>query len=971
VKKLLLILLFVLCSQIAFSANVSLSGVKFNITDFSFASSTYAELVSESFNTTAANTTLIIMSSMNVLKLSGEETTKVFTRIKIDGGTILEEGLRTISVTGEEGSTGTKPISFSLANGTHNLTMEFRRTGDGSVEVNDMDLLLGQLITNDGGSVRGQLILSTYNFSSRSFTRAFNWSITKNNVSAVFTVVKQTVLSNRTNRTALPNNQTFVGGINMSDNVLLYHFDNNSNFGESDSFFFDFSYQGNSGSCTGVNCPTEVSGLFNKSKYFDGIDDRVEIASTSDINLGTHQERTIECWFNIEDKSEATKQVIYEEGGPNRGLNIYVQSNILYMGGWNTPGANSWAGTFLTTTNFKSDTWHHITLVLNGTTTVQNNSIRGYVDGVEFGRGQGSQLLSQGGDIKIGMNGDTKFHDGNDRSEGEFFNGTIDEFAIYNRVLSAQEILDRSNKITNIVAMNFENIDDGHQSPYWSRFLSNPFDTGSVSGNWIDTDVNISVNFSIRSRNTYDAETTISQSVLDFDLINNNSALIANFQASNPLTNLTNTVLYNAGKNLVANYSHTLVNGTSIFIAMTSSFSSTTDDQTPVYYIDAAGVPRGNCFSKKERYLDCVTDIGNAFIYTICTNLTPGNTYNFSLWVNVSAGEQIEQLDESLSGFEVVPFATAAAGFLPPLANEIITPHNASYQTGYKNITWRAFDDPDGHLVTYNVTLRNSSGAVFIINGSTTNLFQPINYSFYPSGAYTVTVEGCDPLSLCANSTNSFWIDNIAPTVTLVSPPNSTIFSGTQNIIFVCSAFDNLNLKNISLLLTNNQNQNMTMIETAVASGVASNASFIVRLGVGTYSWNCLAHDAAGNSNRSNNNNTFRIKSVTRQIGGGGGSSFAYAASISPETSVDKKQQFTLPPRPAVLVSLEDSQDSLQDASALDVYAQEVDVVNTRAFRAGGEASGMSSENFVGLIAIMLALAVFIVLWPKAHKKRK
>ena len=54
--------------------------------------------------------------------------------------------------------------------------------------------------------------------------------------------------------------------------------------------------------------------------------DYVRIGSSSDINSGIHSQHTVEAWFYTEDKSSNTKQVIYEQGGGTRGLNIYIQS---------------------------------------------------------------------------------------------------------------------------------------------------------------------------------------------------------------------------------------------------------------------------------------------------------------------------------------------------------------------------------------------------------------------------------------------------------------------------------------------------------------------------------------------------------------------------------------------------------------------------------------------------------------------
>ncbi|MFE4108207.1 DUF4347 domain-containing protein [Almyronema epifaneia] len=177
----------------------------------------------------------------------------------------------------------------------------------------------------------------------------------------------------------------------------------------------------------------------------DGIDDYVELANSSDINLGSHAQRTIATWFKVNDTSSAShKQVIYEEGGASRGLNIYVHAGQLYVGGWNEP-ESGWAGTFLSTDAIRDDTWHQVTLVLEAeanTRNVQPGAFRAYLDGVLFGEGSGSQLWQRSGNIGIGaINNATQFHSGD-------FNGTavqslageVADFRIYNRALSALEV---------------------------------------------------------------------------------------------------------------------------------------------------------------------------------------------------------------------------------------------------------------------------------------------------------------------------------------------------------------------------------------------------------------------------------------------------------------------------------------------------------------------------------------------------
>ncbi|MGB7087633.1 MAG: LamG domain-containing protein, partial [Phormidesmis sp.] len=171
---------------------------------------------------------------------------------------------------------------------------------------------------------------------------------------------------------------------------------------------------------------------------FDGKNDLVKIKDSKDINQGIHKERTISLWFNADKiNTGSKKQVIYEEGGGDRGLNIYLNKGRLYTGAWNRDSKQSdWSGTWLNTKKISAKKWHHVDIVLDGGSTVSQNALRGYIDGQQFGSGAGSQLWSHTGDIGLGsINQGTRFHDGITVNSGSGFAGIIDEVMISNDAL--------------------------------------------------------------------------------------------------------------------------------------------------------------------------------------------------------------------------------------------------------------------------------------------------------------------------------------------------------------------------------------------------------------------------------------------------------------------------------------------------------------------------------------------------------
>ncbi len=186
---------------------------------------------------------------------------------------------------------------------------------------------------------------------------------------------------------------------------------------------------------------------------FDGVDDAVQIPATSSINQSSNQPlRTVEAWFQVEDKSLSQKQVIYDEGGSLTGFKVYVFEDQLYVLGHSEP--NAWEETVFSTPAINSGQWHHVALVLDANDPDPNRRFRAYLDGIEFGAGFGASLSQHIDPNGIGAsNNDTEFHDsptfpipgdGDFGGPGprNFFRGEIDEVRLWNTALTPTQIQD-------------------------------------------------------------------------------------------------------------------------------------------------------------------------------------------------------------------------------------------------------------------------------------------------------------------------------------------------------------------------------------------------------------------------------------------------------------------------------------------------------------------------------------------------
>ncbi|MEM8810581.1 MAG: LamG domain-containing protein, partial [Cyanobacteria bacterium P01_G01_bin.38] len=184
-------------------------------------------------------------------------------------------------------------------------------------------------------------------------------------------------------------------------------------------------------------------GAKNGAVTLDGKGSGIRLRNSKDINQGIHKQRTVSLWFKADKTAPADKQqVIYEEGGGVRGLNIYLEGDHLCVGGWNRSAQQSnWDGTWLKTDNkLSANQWYHVALVLDGGSSVTGGALKGYLNGQEFGEGEGSQLWSHTGGIGLGTtNRGTRFHN-RTVGGGSSLTGAIDEVMIFNDALNGNEI---------------------------------------------------------------------------------------------------------------------------------------------------------------------------------------------------------------------------------------------------------------------------------------------------------------------------------------------------------------------------------------------------------------------------------------------------------------------------------------------------------------------------------------------------
>jgi len=240
----------------------------------------------------------------------------------------------------------------------------------------------------------------------------------------------------------------------------------------------------------GTPTPPAPAGIANNySMNFDGVNDSVNIFSGSTPstfqNIGNATSNyTISFWFKTTDSTVFTSSnsawyssdhIIelrgrYNSGNYNVPFNISAASNISIGRGIGNYTSGGFVGRIASTTQGLNDNnWHHvaITVTNNGTPIIYiDNSVSTntglptdwstHLVGVDTSVGSGTA------DLQIGARST------NAGSKVNFFNGSIDEFAIWNTDLSSTQIQSIYNAKGNNLTKDLSTIEPSNLK-YWNR----------------------------------------------------------------------------------------------------------------------------------------------------------------------------------------------------------------------------------------------------------------------------------------------------------------------------------------------------------------------------------------------------------------------------------------------------------------------------------------------------------------------
>lgn len=206
--------------------------------------------------------------------------------------------------------------------------------------------------------------------------------------------------------------------------VAHWKFDENSGTIANDSSGFS------NNSKAFIGNTTWTTGKFGSALTFDGIDDTVQIAESSSIDLGAQTDSyTVSAWIKTTATPSDFQTIVGKDDGSGvYPIRLYIDNPSALITFRISDGIkNPFTGD---TATINDGSWHHVV----GIRDVASDLLRMYVDGVQvdISTDLTTATTVNNDDISIGNSG-TSY-------TGDDFNGQIDDVRIYNRALSAAEI---------------------------------------------------------------------------------------------------------------------------------------------------------------------------------------------------------------------------------------------------------------------------------------------------------------------------------------------------------------------------------------------------------------------------------------------------------------------------------------------------------------------------------------------------
>jgi len=379
--------------------------------------------------------------------------------------------------------------------------------------------------------------------------------------------------------------------------VLLFHLDNQSAFGENQTFVYDFSGQGHNGTMSSTF--DMDGGKFGGCGSFDA-NNGIDVPSHTDIDFDTDENFTISFWFKTADTGA---EEMIEKQDVTGGAAIFMQIRCPDAAGrlrvQLDDGSDPQTVFYSTANGLNDDKWHHAVL-----TREYHINATLYIDGI-YDNSSGtdpSDSLAHSGNLKIGKSLDTRD-----------FEGEIDEVAIWNRSLSTLEIAD----LYNLTAQKY----------YWQVNVTDTLGNTNSSGVYEFT---LGIDSTPPQINiTSPLNTTYTTNSINFNISSNEALSLCEFTINNWVTNYTMTL---NSSNTGANYTNsTMSQGSHIAKFWCNDTSNNINNTESVtFFIDLfypTGLSSRTPSPEEEIKYICWEIIGNSCVNYTINESCPYNYY--------------------------------------------------------------------------------------------------------------------------------------------------------------------------------------------------------------------------------------------------------------------------------------------------------------------------------------------------------
>ncbi len=229
---------------------------------------------------------------------------------------------------------------------------------------------------------------------------------------------------------------------------------------ESGTTFDDIS--GNHDAVAGISGPSQVDGISGYAQQFTNA--YLTIPAHADYNWTATSSYTLELWVKFTEVSGT--QVILGRDDPSTQVHWWIGKTAGGKIEWYTKASDGSNGDVEGLNAINNGQWHHVVAVRNGTT----NKNYLYIDGVLQNTGGTDVTLTGNLTSTDGLTLGNMVYNG---SPTFYYNGAIDEVAIYNRALAGTEVTDHYTNATTYQM--------GYCSGIAPELLSNPVATATLN----------------------------------------------------------------------------------------------------------------------------------------------------------------------------------------------------------------------------------------------------------------------------------------------------------------------------------------------------------------------------------------------------------------------------------------------------------------------------------------------------------